>query len=115
MLPVTSAARPARLLDRPAAAVARVGRADAVAGAVAGAVAARTPEASWTPRGPVRDPGAAGRRTYAESAYAAAGAARAAAGDAVEVSVRVTAGGGRLSVARRTAGGETVGIEARVA
>lgn len=78
----------------------------------------RTPGPGWTPRGPVRDPGPSRRETYAEAAYRAAGAAvapRTTGDEIVEVSVRVLAGGGRLAVARRTAGGCTTGIEAQVA
>jgi hypothetical protein len=51
------------------------------------------------------------------AAYAAASTAllpRAPADERVEVSVRHLAGGGRVAVARRTAGERTVGIEARV-
>jgi hypothetical protein len=54
----------------------------------------------------------------AEAAYRAAAALRTSHRTddaAVEVSTRAVAGGGRLTVARRTAGGATAGIEALVA
>jgi hypothetical protein len=55
-------------------------------------------------------------RSYGVAAYLAADALRARPRDeAVEVSVRRTADGGRLTVARRTAGDTTVAIEAQIA
>jgi hypothetical protein len=53
---------------------------------------------------------------YGVAAYLAADALRARPrGEAVEVSVRQTADGGRLTVARRTDGARTVAIEAQIA
>jgi hypothetical protein len=58
----------------------------------------------------------AGTPPYGVAAYLAADALRARPrGEAVEVSVRQTADGGRLTVARRTDGGRTVAIEAQIA
>ena len=61
--------------------------------------------------------GAAGHgASYGGAVYRAADALRApAGGEAVEVSVRQAPDGGRLTVARRTAGARTVAIEAQVA
>jgi hypothetical protein len=61
--------------------------------------------------------GAAGHgASYGGAVYRAVDALRApAGGEAVEVSVRQAPDGGRLTVARRTAGARTVAIEAQVA
>jgi hypothetical protein len=68
---------------------------------------------------PSRTPMAAprpGSTAYGVAAYLAADALRARPRDeAVEVSVRRTADGGRVTVARRTAGDQTVAIEAQIA
>jgi hypothetical protein len=66
--------------------------------------------AAWAPTP------AAGVTAYGAAAYLAADALRARPADeAVEVSVRHTSDGGRLTVARRTAGTRTVAIEAQIA
>ena len=69
-------------------------------------------------RGTAVAPGAAAGMIvpYGVAAYLAADALRARPHDeAVEVSVRHTGDGGRLTVARRTAGAQTVAIEAQIA
>jgi hypothetical protein len=67
-------------------------------------------------RGAPRPDAASYARSYGVAAYLAADALRARPRDeAVEVSVRRTADGGRLTVARRTAGDTTVAIEAQIA
>ncbi len=120
-LVLVPALRPAVLRpDRPAS---------AGAGRERAAPPARVDDAATVLRGPVSGAGSGagawsfarprgrGLGAVAEAAYRAAAALRpASVGDAaVEVCVRTTAGGGRLTVARRTAGGATVGIEAVVA
>jgi hypothetical protein len=72
---------------------------------------------------PARGPGGVapaavrpGARAYGVATYLATDALRARPRDeAVELSVRHTADGGRVTVARRTAGARTVAIEAQVA
>ncbi len=70
------------------------------------------------PAGPAASGPAPGshRGSYAAAAYLAAGALRARpTAEAVEVAVRHLADGGRVTVARRTAGARTVAIEAQIA
>jgi hypothetical protein len=71
--------------------------------------------AAWAPT-PAAGTAAYGPAAYGAAAYLAADALRARPADeAVEVSVRHTPDGGRLTVARRTAGARTVAIEAQIA
>jgi hypothetical protein len=101
---------------RGAAAPAPVPAADATTrlAAALGARPAGPPPAGPPPAGP--PPAGRHPAAYGAAAYRAADALRARPRDeAVELSVRHTADGGRLTVARRTADARTVAIEAQIA
>ncbi len=119
MTPITPASRIAPLLPASRPGERSVGRSG---GLVAAASEVRTPTVAVTPptAPPAVRPGAAPR--YGVAAYLAAGrlvADRAGGADGrgdvrLELSARVLADGGRVSVARRLESGRAVGIEAVV-